>query len=56
MLEQKSNVALIDTVLGNEFSTEMELVLADRLHGAINELDRLCAAMALTEAVGGANT
>ena len=37
----KTNSTLIDEVMGDELTTELERALAERLYGAICELDRL---------------
>lgn len=37
----KTNSTLIDEVMGDELTTELERASAERLYGAICELDRL---------------
>jgi hypothetical protein len=56
MLEHKNNVALIQEVNGDNTSTERERALADRLFGAIEELDRLTAALTRLEIAHGGDT
>lgn len=56
MIDVMTNLALIDYVLGNEDSNETERELADRLHAAIGEIERLVATVQRLEAEHGPNT
>lgn len=50
MLEDKTNVELIEGAISSGAPTPMELELAERLQAAIEELDRLTAAVVRPEA------
>lgn len=43
MLDEMTNPSIIDFVLDNEDSTEVECEMASRLIGAMEEIDRLVA-------------
>ena len=54
-LNVKTNVDLIDHVLEDIFATPAERLLAERLQGAVEELDRLTQELQKVEALNGAN-
>lgn len=43
MLDEMTNPSIIDFVLNNEDATEIEVEMAQRLIGAMDEVDRLVA-------------
>ena len=52
-LATKTNVELIEMVVEDLFATPAERALAERLSGAIEELDRLTQALLKQEALNG---
>lgn len=56
MLEDLTNSDLIETVLEEPHTTDMEFELASRLQFAIDELERMAATIQRLEAISGANS
>ena len=55
MLDTKSNDELIDHVTSNLIATPDELLLAERLHAALEELDAVQARLKAAEGTNGAD-
>lgn len=56
MIDEMTNTDLIAYVASSEDSNETERELADRLHAAIGEIERLVATVQQLEAEHGPNT
>lgn len=55
MVDEMTNLALIECVLASEDSTEVERELAERLQYAVDEIDRLVQAVQRLEVADGPN-
>lgn len=56
MVDETTNLALIECVLVSEDSTEVERELAERLQYAIDEIDRLVQAVKKLEVANGSHS